>query len=223
MHAFALPAFPEGALFRVANEAVARLLRPWQELRVDVQQRPDDIETELESLYERLCTLDDPLYRSRILGALPSGFVFRHREADGEHYLYVEDRVRRRLAGYTVFNRLIEVNRRVDRYVRAPHSKYAPEYQRQGLATAVYEFGLDAGFCLISGARQSPGAHALWHALARRHVLGFVSLREKRLHYLGAEVAEQDRDELETRMILLGKGWTLERLHRIAGAELAGR
>ncbi|WP_332670746.1 hypothetical protein [Aromatoleum sp.] len=83
--------------------------------------------------------------------------------------------------------------------------------------------GLDAGFCLISGARQSPGAHALWHALARRHILGFVSLREKRLHYLGEEASEQDRDELETRMILLGKGWTLERLQRIAGAELAGK
>src|SRR5690606_34100269 len=94
--------------------------------------------------------------------------VFHHREADGEHYIYVEDVDRGCLAGYTVFNRLIEVNRRLDRFVRAPHSKYAGGYQRRGIATAVYEWALGQGFCLISGARQSQGAHALWRSLAKR-------------------------------------------------------
>ena len=65
--------------------------------------------------------------------------IFRHREVDGKHYIYVKHIERGWLAGYTVFNRLIEVDRRLDRFVRASHSKYASEYQRQGIATAVFE------------------------------------------------------------------------------------
>jgi len=30
----------------------------------------------------------------------------------------------RRLAGTTVFNRLVELNRRADRHLRSPHSRY---------------------------------------------------------------------------------------------------
>nr|WP_246881204.1 hypothetical protein [Acidovorax sp. JG5] len=40
-----------------------------------------------------------------------SRFVMHRREADDEWHEYVEDRVERRLAGTTVFNRLIEVDR----------------------------------------------------------------------------------------------------------------
>ncbi|MGT2437014.1 hypothetical protein ACU4GH_15395 [Bradyrhizobium betae] len=38
---------------------------------------------------------------------------------------------------------------------------------------------LDAGLCLMSGARQSPGANALWHALSRHYALGYADLRCK--------------------------------------------
>jgi GNAT superfamily N-acetyltransferase len=141
--------------------------------------------------------------------------VWRHREADGEHYVYVEDTVRCCLAGYTVFNRLIEVDRRTDPHVRAPHSRYAPAYQRRGIATAVYEWGLQQGFCLVSGARQSAGAHALWLALGRRFRLGYVALRKRRMHYLGAEPAAALRDDLNTRLLLLGPGWSLDRLQAL--------
>lgn len=215
MHALPCPVFPTGACVRAFFGAArdwARRLRPWLELRIDVQPQPEDIETELETLYQRLYTPGDALHGiATLAGDLP-GLVFRHREADGEHYVYVEDVARGRLAGYTVFNRLIEVDRRTDRYVRAPHSKYAPEYQGRGIATAVYELALGAGFCLISGARQSVAAHALWHALARRHPLGFVTLERRKLRYLGTAVNPATRDKLETRMILLGRGWTPERL-----------
>ena len=139
----------------------------------------------------------------------------RYREADGEWYVYVEDLQRRRLAGYTVFNRLIEVDRRTDPHVRAPHSRYAPAYQRRGIATAVYEWGLQQGFCLVSGARQSAGAHALWLALGRRFRLGYVALRKRRMHYLGAEPAAALRDDLNTRLLLLGPGWSLDRLQAL--------
>jgi hypothetical protein len=51
----------------------------------------------------------------------------------------------------------------------------------------------------MSGARQSPGAHALWQGLSR--------------HY-AHEVASTTLDDLHTRMFLLGDGWTLARFRR---------
>jgi hypothetical protein len=46
-----------------------------------------------------------------------SRFVMHRCEADGEWHEHVEDRVERRLAGTTVFNRLIEVDRHTWGYV----------------------------------------------------------------------------------------------------------
>ena len=185
---------------------------PRLELRIDVQRPDESIESELDTLYRRLHTAADPLAACTARPGPRPGLVWRHREADGEHYVYVEDTARGCLAGYTVFNRLIEVDRRTDPHVRAPHSRYAPAYQRRGIATAVYEWGLGQGLCLVSGARQSAGAHALWLALGRRFQLGYVALRQRRMHYLGAEPAPALRDDLNTRLILLGGDWSLERL-----------
>jgi len=54
------------------------------------------------------------------------------READWEFYLYVEDLPRKCMAGHTVFKRMVELDRRADRHVRVPHSKYQSQYQRRG-------------------------------------------------------------------------------------------
>ena len=205
MPALALPSLPRlGDLFAC--------LPPWMALRIDVQRPDESIESELDTLYRRLHTAADPLAACTARPGPRPGLVWRHREADGEHYVYVEDTARGCLAGYTVFNRLIEVDRRTDPHVRAPHSRYAPAYQRRGIATAVYEWGLGQGLCHVSGARQSAGAHALWLALGRRFQLGYVALRQRRMHYLGAEPAPALRDDLNTRLILLGGDWSLERL-----------
>lgn len=205
MPALALPSLPRlGDLFAC--------LPPWMALRIDVQRPDESIESELDTLYRRLHTAADPLAACTARPGPRPGLVWRHREADGEHYVYVEDTALGRLAGYTVFNRLVEVDRRTDPHVRAPHSRYAPDYQRRGIATAVYEWGLGQGLCLVSGARQSAGAHALWLALGRRFQLGYVALRQRRMHYLGAEPAPALRDDLNTRLILLGGDWSLERL-----------
>ena len=208
MHTLALPVLPRlGDLFAC--------LPPWMALRIDVQRPDESIERELDTLHRRRQTAADPLASCTTLpGRLP-GLVWHHRKADGEHYVYVEDTARGRLAGYTVFNRLVEVDRRTDPHVRAPHSRYAPDYQRRGIATAVYEWGLQQGFCLVSGARQSAGAHALWLALGRRFRLGYVALRKRRMHYLGAEPAAALRDDLNTRLLLLGPGWSLDRLQAL--------
>ncbi|THF64998.1 N-acetyltransferase [Pseudothauera nasutitermitis] len=190
------------------------------ELRIDVQHPPDTLENELATLEQRLNTPDDILHGLERLTPLLPDLIFHYREADGEHYVYVEDPQRRRLAGYTVFNRLIEIDRRADRHLRAPHSKYRPEYRRRGIATAIYGWALARGFCLLSGARQSPGAHALWLRLGRRHPLGFVDLRCKTLRYLGESVEPTVREDLHTRMLLLGEGWTLAGLEERAGLVL---
>lgn len=104
-----------------------------------------------------------------------------------------------------------------DRCVRAPHSSFAEAYQRRGLASTLYRWGLGAGLCLISGARQSPAAHALWHALARNHELGCVRLRDKTLTYLGTSLPPDVLNDLHTRLLLLGKGWTLARFADASG------
>jgi len=175
------------------------------ELRIDVQLPATELERELDALDRRLNQPGDILYDLPCIAINFPNLVFRYREADGEHYVYVEDLKHRCLAGYTVFNRLIELNRRQDKHLRATHSKYAPAYQRRGIASAIYRWWLDAGNCLISGARQSAGAHALWHSLNKHYDLIYVDLRDKTLRYLGAEVSHQIREDLHTRMIMLGK------------------
>lgn len=190
------------------------------ELRIDVVHRPDELGRELDDLYRRM---QQPGHRLHGMASVPvapgayPGLVFRHREADGEHYVYAEDVQLRRLAGYTVFNRLVELDRRADRHLRAPHSKYARAYQRRGIATAVYRWWLQGGNCLISGARQSAGAHALWLALARRRPLLHVALRDKTLRQLAPGAAPDLGDDFHTRLILLGEGWSVERLVSDAG------
>ncbi len=192
-------------------------LRQRLELRIDVQVRPDALHADLGDMQRRLNTPGDALYGLPEIGSPGPGLVFRYREADGEHYIYVEDVARRQLAGCTVFNRLIEVGRRADPHLRAPHSKYAPAYQRQGLATAVYEWGLGAGICLLSGARQSPEAHRLWQALSRRHELQHVHVENKTLRHLGSQHATAGSGDLHTRMLLLGAGWTMQQLMQATG------
>lgn len=176
------------------------------ELRVDVEQKPEQLQEELEELFRRMMRQGDPLYGLPALDIGLPGFAFRYREADGEHYVYVQDLTAGRLAGYTVFNRLIELDRRTERHLRAPHSKYALAYQRRGIATAIYRWWLDAGNCLISGARQSAGAHALWRSLGSRYRLICVELHNKSLRYLGRDVDNDIRADLHTRLVLVGAG-----------------
>lgn len=219
--AFGATSWPDSPRRRHASRRpiLARLLRAI-ELRIDVEHAPDTLESELQTLYDRLYQPGDCLHGIAATPSALPGLVVRYREADGEYYFYVEDTVRRCLAGYTVFNRLVELDRRADRHLRAPHSKYAPPYQRRGLASAIYRSYLDAGHCLITGARQSPGAHALWEALARNYERGYVDLRSKTLCYLGPEVSEPVLSDLHTRMVLLGRGWTIAALGAATGMAL---
>jgi GNAT superfamily N-acetyltransferase len=184
---------------------------PATELRIDVEVAPAASDPSLSSLYDRLHSPGDALHGLPAFGLPDPDLRIRVREADGEFFAYVEDVRRGCLAGYTVFNRLVEVSRRADRHLRSPHSRYRPQYQRRGIATGVYEWALARGICLMTGARQSTGANALWHSLAQRHEAGYVDIHEKKLRYLGPEVGMPELENLRTRMFLLGHGWSLTR------------
>ncbi|MHB1402417.1 MAG: hypothetical protein ACYCWB_08470 [Thiobacillus sp.] len=182
------------------------------ELRIDVRHQSSDIEKQLQALYRRLNTPGDALYDLPLLCIRIPGLVLRYREADGEHYVYIEDPARRCLAGYVVFNRLVEVNRRADSHLRAPHAKLAPAYQRRGIATTIYRWWLGRGNTLITGARQSAGAHALWLSLGKHYELLYVELRANQLRCLGLQVDSRVRQDLHTRIVMLGRGWDVDRL-----------
>ena len=178
------------------------------ELRIDVDRPLARPLESLDALYDRLYSPGDSLYGLPAVELRDPELQLRLRESDGEHYVYVEDVRRRCLAGSTVFNRMVELGRRADRHLRSPHSTYRPEYQRRGIATSVYGWALDSGICLLTGARQSPGAHALWLRLAQRYGAGFVDVRDKTITYLGDAVPAAALDRLETRMFLMGAGWS---------------
>jgi hypothetical protein len=57
--------------------------------------------------------------------------------------------------------------------------------------------------------------------LSRHYALGYVDLRCKQLTYLGREVTPRVRDDLHTRMILLGKGWRLDDYMRATGMNMS--
>lgn len=180
-------------------------------MRLDVSPTPDRLDAELDALQVRL---PDYLRHARRLPDAPGlpHYRLHVRTADGEHYVYVHDPVTGRLAGCTVFNRLVEIDRRLDPYVRSPHSRYRPRDQRRGLASWIYGHMLASGVCLLSGARQSPAAHALWRALGARFPLTHAQLRRRQLHDLGTSVSPAQLDALETRLLLCGAGWNATRL-----------
>lgn len=182
-------------------------------MRIDVDLDHHDIEAELAALFGRLRARGDKLVTLPIFAPRAPELVFKYREVDGEFYVYAEDAGRGVLAGCTVFNRVQELDARVGRFVRSPHSRYAREYRRKGVASAVYQWALGAGICLVSGPRQSVGAYRLWESLADFNEMKFVFLIDRRLQVMDTTSDRRDLEELEARMLLSGAG-SLARVHQ---------
>ena len=186
-------------------------------MRVDVHLSEESVESELATLYER------PQLRGVLSSGVPgSPTCVPHvhaytRHCDGEHFFYLVDVSMCRLAGYTVFSRMVELPKRADRHCRSPHSKVHPAYQRMGLATWAYRSMLASGMCLVSGARQSAAAHRLWMRLGHEHPLRLVDIAGREVRLREAAAFSDVPDDLPTRMILLGKGWSTENLCVRAG------
>ena len=96
------------------------------------------------------------------------------------------------------------------------HTRLRGSAQRKGRDDAV-SLGVDAGLCLISGARQSVGAAQLWTALAQDYRHGFVDIDGRALRYLGETVADDVHGALHTRRLMLGHGWEIGEFARAAG------
>ena len=180
-------------------------------MRIDVRLSGDDVESELLRLGEKLRFPEQLQHTLPVLASPLPSLVFHYRECHGEFYVYAQDTANGRIAGYTVFNHVAGVNAQAGRHLRTPHSRYATAYQRRGLATAVYEWALNAGICLLSGPRQSLGAHELWRSLSASYELRYFDVRDKTLRDLGQGVDRSVLEDFHTRMMLAGAGWTADR------------
>ena len=180
------------------------------ELRIDVDLSGRDIQREFDALHERLRSNHRARDAMRPLPLPLHGLELRMREADGEYFVYAIDPRPQRIVAYTVFSRLVEVDRATDRHLRAPHTRVADGYRRQGIASAIYRWWLASGRSLITGARQSAGAHGLWMALARDHELAAVRIdARKRLAQLTLPPPAGFFGALDTRLVLVGRGCRL--------------
>lgn len=181
-------------------------------VRIDVDHIDERLDAELDALYPaclRDAAVDGTIFLPK-LGNIP--LPRYRRTANKETFIYIEDPERRWLAGTTSFNRVVGLDRRLDQHVRLPHSRYREAYQRMGLAKRIYLEALDAGLCLLSSARQSPGALQLWRSLGQHYPLHHVQLQGKRLMDLGRSIERRQFEDLHTRMLLCGAGWSVERL-----------
>ncbi|CAM4300586.1 N-acetyltransferase [Bordetella muralis] len=185
-------------------------------MRIDVARGGTRLEAELDSLYPH-CLRNAAVDGTIFLPNLRDRPLPRYRRtASGETFLYIEDPAKRWLAGSTTFNRVTGLDRRLDQYIRSPHSRYREPYQRRGLAKRVYLEALNAGLCLLSGARQSPGALELWRSLSAHYPLHHVRLQGKQLIDLGRSIEWKTFEDLHTRLLLCGAGWTAQRLLALA-------
>jgi hypothetical protein len=187
------------------TQLLFRLWRFWAELRIDVDlpQPVSDLEA-LEHRWRQIVACE----ADRVaMPGLPSTLEARVRQVDGEYFVYVIDTACQQLAAYITFNRLNELRRRVDLQWRSPHARVASAYRRCGIVSTVYRWWLSSGRSLVTGARQSPGARALWLSLARQHEMVYVRLVHKRVHLLSTgELPAEVMAPLDVRAVLLGAG-----------------
>lgn len=207
--ALPMPTAP-AALFRSGFAWRRPLAALLTELRIDVFLPDDRVAADLAAINGRADTL---LGQCDVLDGLrlpPSGLEVRTRCADGEHFLYVVDTACQQVVAYITLNRLVEINRRADRVLRAPHTKVATAYQRRGIASSAYRWWLDSGRSLVTGARQSPAARALWMAMARSYRLVYVVIEDKRIACLEQAPPDAVLQQLNCRAVLLGRGASLD-------------
>lgn len=94
---------------------------------------------------------------------------------------------------------------------KTPHSMFDPAYAGKGLATLVYTWLLKSGLCLISGEFQTQGANRLWAKLASNWPWFLIKQEASSYSYLGQEVSKGVALSRKSRIVLLGKGWTLDK------------
>ena len=117
--------------------------------------------------------------------------------------------------GYVRFERqAIGVGRVRYQNLLTPHATFAERAQGKGYASAIYKWALNQGMCFMSSGIQSPGANMMWEKLGRVYPWFLIRVRVDRLtEFLGQGegLTKQQLSTYEVRLVLLGKGWTLEK------------
>lgn len=174
-------------------------------MRIDVRLSNDEIERELAELQARMAHGRHALHTLPLLDLPFPGIQFRLRAIGHEQRVYAVDARDGRLAGYSVFDVLPEGARRMRSTVRSAHSRYAPGYQGRGIASAVYGRVLSQGFVLVSGARQSRAAHALWKSLGRKMPFEIVRVSADTIEPLAISESDERFSDLDVRLRLGGR------------------
>lgn len=91
------------------------------------------------------------------------------------------------------------------------HAQVDPQLQGKGIASTIYQRFLDAGKCLMTGERHSIAANKLWRSLASKNDCYLVDTANLLL-LKPTTPALIVQGVAAIRLIILGRGWTEERL-----------
>lgn len=171
-------------------------------MRFDVRITNEQIEQELTALQARMAHGRHALMKLPVLDMQFPDIEFRVRKIAREQRVYAIDTRCQRLIGYSVFDILPEGSRKLHGTVRSVHSRYAMDYQGRGIATALYTKVLSDGFVLVSGARQSRAAYALWKSLGRRMKFNIVRISPQAIEPLPISERDDRFQDLDVRLQL---------------------
>ncbi|MDX5445547.1 MAG: hypothetical protein LPJ87_05775 [Zoogloeaceae bacterium] len=174
-------------------------------MRLDVRVRNEDIDRELADMQARMERGPHALSKLPKADLRFPGVEFRVRHIAHEQRVFAIDSATGQLIGYSVFDVLPEGARRFRGSVRSVHSRYAAPYQGRGIASAVYSRVLSQGFVLVSGARQSRAAYALWKSLGRRTRLEIVRVSADAIEPLPISENDERFSDLDVRLRLGGQ------------------
>ncbi|HLU03372.1 MAG TPA: N-acetyltransferase [Advenella sp.] len=171
-------------------------------MRFDVSISNEQIEQELADMQARMARGRHALGNLPLMQMQFPDMEFRVRKIAREQRVYAIDTRTGLLVGYSVFDILPEGSRRLHSTVRSVHSRYAAPYQGRGIASALYTKVLSDGFVLVSGARQSRAAYALWKSLGRRMRFDVVKITPETIEPL--KISERDNrfHDLDVRLQL---------------------
>ncbi len=100
------------------------------------------------------------------------------------------------------------------RKVLEPHTMFRNVYRGQGYAYALYDMVLRNGVCLVTGGEQSSSANALWWKLTHQWDWFWLEYTDYSVAYLGQQLDPREQRLQQNRMVLLGRGWTVEKFKK---------
>ncbi|QDH83593.1 hypothetical protein [Achromobacter phage Motura] len=106
-----------------------------------------------------------------------------------------------------------ELEKTMNKDVWTPHVLIAKTEQGKGLAYSIYAYFLEKGMVFMAGETQSQGASGLWAKLGQKYPQFIVHhAMNGDLTYLGESVDPKVMKKDETRIIMLGKGQTMQKV-----------